>query len=138
MSERFRFTDFHENDFGLNLSWFESANGKDRDLVLWQGECPDCNADNYVRLHPVHTQLLAQELGLLTEQEAARRVEKLQDRLTVLAALVRAHSLAGSPLRTAVDALLGNGSDAQPSEAPSKPLPRGVGGEPDLFAEGAS
>jgi hypothetical protein len=83
--------DFHENDFGLNLAWFENANGIDRDLILWQGQCPDCGEDCFVRLHPVHTALLAKELGLLTAQEAAQRVARLQDRLALLAALVRAH-----------------------------------------------
>lgn len=107
--------DFHELDFGLNLAWFENANGTDQDLILWQGRCPDCGEDCFVRLHPVHTQLLAKELGLLTAQEVAQRVARMQDRLTLLAALVRAHSPAGSPLRTAVDALA-EGTDQPPQQ----------------------
>lgn len=98
--------DFHENDFGLNLAWFDSANGKDRDLILWQGYCPEGGGECYVRLHPVHFPLLAKELGLVTAQEAAQRVERMQDRLNLLAALVRAHSPIASPLRIAADALL--------------------------------
>lgn len=98
--------DFHENDFGLNLAWFDSANGKDRDLILWQGYCPEGGGECYVRLHPVHFPLLAKELGLVTAQEAAQRVERMQDRLNLLVALVRAHSPIASPLRIAADALL--------------------------------
>lgn len=135
MSDNFNIANFHENDFGLNVAWFDSANGRDRDLILWQGQCPDCDADSYVRLHPVHTLLLAQELGLLTAQEAAQGVERLQDRLTVLAALVRAHNPAGSPLRTAVDALLGSGSASRPVEVHSDHLhgTAASGASGDLF-----
>ena len=98
--------DFHENDFGLNLAWSDSANGKDRDLILWQGYCPEGGGECYIRLHPVHFPLLAKELGLVTAQEAARHVERMRDRLNLLAALVRAHSPNASPLRMAADALL--------------------------------
>lgn len=110
--------DFHENDFGLNLAWFDSANGRDRDLILWQGYCPEGGGECYVRLHPVHFPLLAKELGLLTAQEAAQRVEKMRDRLALLTALVRAHSPSGSPLRIAVDALLAVGPTATGDELP--------------------
>lgn len=99
--------DFHENDFGLNLAWFDSANGKDRDLILWQGYCPEGGGECYVRLHPVHFPLLAKELGLLTAQEAAQRVERLTDRLAVLHALIEAHTDASSPLRIAAARLSG-------------------------------
>lgn len=111
--------DFH--DWGLRMGWFEGQNGE-MDLILWQGECPNCGDSCFVRLNPCHFGPLARELGLLREDEVEQRDERMQDRLSLLAALVRAHSPAGSPLRTAVDALLGRGSDAPPSEAPPKPL----------------
>lgn len=106
--------DFHENDHGLNVAWFESANGIDRDLILWQGYCPEGGGECYVRLHPVHFPLLARELGFLTAQEAAQGIERLQDHLTLLASLVRAHSPANSPLRIAVDLLLSPASALVP------------------------
>jgi hypothetical protein len=133
---------FHFVEWGLRMGWFEGQNG-DMDLMLWQGDCPGCGDDCYVRLSPCHFEPLARELGLLREEEVDQRVGRMQDRLTLLAALVRAHSPAGSPLRTAVDALLGSGSETHPVEAPPKPLRSTPGsGEPtsapdaarDLFA----
>lgn len=134
--------DFPFRDWGLRMGWLTGEDGAD-DLVLWQGECPNCDEEAFVRLNPCHFGPLAKELGLLTAQEAAQRVARLQDRLTVLAALVRAHSPAGSPLRTAVDALLAepvkrldDGIDAQLLEAPSKSLASHQAG--DLFAGAAT
>ncbi|MBL8466883.1 hypothetical protein [Methyloversatilis discipulorum] len=97
--------DFPFRDWGLRMGWLEGKDGVD-DLLLWQGECANCGDDCYVRLNSCHFPPLAKELGMLTAQEAAQRVARLQDRLTLLAALVRAHSPAGSPLRAAVDALM--------------------------------
>lgn len=136
--------DFPFRDWGLRMGWLQGNDGID-DLVLWQPEHFG-DDETFVRLNPCHFGAIAKEMGMVTEQEAAQRVEKLQDRLSLLAALVRAHSPAGSPLRTAVDALLGNGSDTQLVEAPSKPLRSMPGsGEPtpapdaasDLFGEGS-
>lgn len=104
--------DFHENDFGLNLAWFDSANGKDRDLILWQGYCPEGGGECYVRLHPVHFPLLAKELGLVTAQEAAQSTERLKDRLELLRALIDAHSPADSPLCIAANRLFSGRASA--------------------------
>lgn len=135
---------FPFRDWGLRMGWLTGEDGAD-DLVLWQDECPNCGSDCYVRLNPCHFGPLAKELGLLTAGEAAQRVARLQDRLTLLAALVRAHSHEGSVLRTAVDALLAepgrhmdDGHDAQPENPQVAAIePTGLDGIPACSAKPA-
>lgn len=129
--------DFPFRDWGLRMGWLTGEDGAD-DLVLWQDECPNCGDDCYVRLNHCHFEPLARELGFLTAQEAAQRVARLQDRLTLLTALVCAHSPAGSPLSTAVDALLTATPTATSLELPQSgtTCPRVPdAAPPDLFDE---
>ena len=130
--------DFEFRDWGLRMGRLEGQNG-DMDLVLWQGDCPNCGDDAYVRLNPCHFAALANELGFLTAPEAAHGVERMQDRLTLLVALVRSQCPPGNPLRAAVDALVTDSTTHAPDVVvPSTTCPPSPGAgasSPDLFAQ---
>ncbi|MCQ9373270.1 hypothetical protein NMQ14_03295 [Methyloversatilis sp. XJ19-13] len=130
--------DFDFRDWGLRMGRLEGPNG-DMDLVLWQGDCPNCGDDAYVRLNPCHFAALANELSFVTAPEAAHAVERMQDRLTLLVALVRSQCPPGNPLRAAVDALATDSTTpASDAALPGTSCPPALGAEvasPDLFAQ---
>lgn len=88
----------------------------DGDILLKQGDCPDCGDDICVRLHRSHLPLLAETAGWLTQNVYQRGIERMRDKLDLLAAMVRAHCQEGHPLRAAADELVGRPS--KPSAPP--------------------
>lgn len=79
----------------------------DGDILLDQGTCWSCGEDAAIRLHRSHLPLLAETAGWLTHNECQRGIESMRDRLSMLAAMVRAHCPEGHPLRAAADELVG-------------------------------
>lgn len=88
----------------------------DGDILLKQGDCPDCGDDIFVRLHRSHLPLLAEIAGWCTEADFRRAIAQSNERLRLLAAMVRAHCQEGHPLRAAADELVGRPS--KPSAPP--------------------
>ena len=78
----------------------------DGGFELKQGEID--SYDISVVLHPCQLALLASMAGFVPVAEVARACERLHDRLDLLAAMVRAHTKEGDPLRAAVAVLTGN------------------------------
>jgi hypothetical protein len=79
----------------------------DGDILLSQGPCWSCHEDAPIRLHRSHLPLLAETAGWLTHNEFQRGIESMRARLSLLAAMVRAHCPEGHPLRAAADELVG-------------------------------
>lgn len=88
----------------------------DGDILLSQGACWSCGEDVPIRLHRSHLPLLAETAGWLTHNEYQRGIERMRDRLDLLAAMVRAHCPEGHPLRAVADELVGRPS--KPSAPP--------------------
>lgn len=86
----------------------------DGDILIEQGRCGNCDEDSLIRLHRSQIPLVAKLGGFVPADEVARATERLQDRLSILASLVRAHTKTGDPLRIVVDDLM--------CDFPSKPL----------------
>jgi hypothetical protein len=129
----FDYSNFHVIDWGLRLGWFGGGSGETPDLMLWQGDCDDCDVgERYVRLSSAHFPLIAKELQLLTPEEAGAKAAYWRDRFDLLAALVRSQCPTGSPLRAALDALVeGQSATAQQASRPAAAAPSG-----DLFGGG--
>ena len=89
----------------------------DGGILLSQGPCWSCHEAVPVRLHRSHLPLLAEAAGWITHNEFQHRTESLRDRLSLLAAMVRAHCPDGHPLRAAADELVGR--SAKPSVLPA-------------------
>lgn len=79
----------------------------DGDILLNQGACWSCDEDVSIRLHRAHLPLLAEIAGWITHNEHQRGIERMRDKLALLAAMVRAHCPEGHPLRAAADELAG-------------------------------
>jgi len=78
----------------------------DGDLLLEQGLCWNCEERVTVRLHPAHFALLADYAALVPAAEVERATDRLRDRLTLMASLVRAHTQPTDPLRLVTDDLM--------------------------------
>lgn len=87
------------------------------DEKMWELEISQCDdgdilieqGDEYarIRLHRCHVPLIAEMSGFVPAHEVDRATERLQDRLNLIASLVRAHTKPGDPLRVVVDDLVG-------------------------------
>lgn len=80
------------------------------------GPCDD-TSEHWVILEPEQLDTLARMAGYLPADEIIVACERLQDRLRLLAAMVKAHTNDGDPLRAAVAAIV-------PEHAPASAMPR--------------
>lgn len=79
----------------------------DGDWNLKQGIGPcDPSDEHWIILAPEHLDTLARMAGYLPASEVHRGCERVQERLALLGAMVRAHTREGDPLRAAVACLL--------------------------------
>lgn len=95
------------------------------DILIEQGRCGNCDEEILTRLHRSHIPLIAELGGFVPADDVTRATERLLDRLNLMAALVRAHSNPGDPLRVVVDDLVRGFPSkplSSPLEAPSLPL----------------
>lgn len=86
----------------------------DGDILIEQGRCWSCNENVPIRLHCSQIPLIAKLGDYVPAGDVARATERLQDRFSLLSALVRAHTKLDDPLRIVVDELM--------SDFPSKPF----------------
>lgn len=86
----------------------------DGDILIEQGRCWSCNENVPIRLHRSQIPLIAKLGDCVPAGDVARATERLQDRFSLLASLVRAHTKLDDPLRIVVDELM--------SDFPSKPF----------------
>lgn len=73
----------------------------DGDILLSQGDC-GCGDEVTICLHPSHVALIVEASGYVPVE-----IERLQDRLNLLAEMVRAHTKPGDQLRSAAEYLIG-------------------------------
>lgn len=97
----------------------------DGDILIEQGRCWSCDEVLQIRLHRSQIPLVAEMGGFVPAGEVIRATERLNDRLSLLASLVRAHTKPGDPLRVVTDDLMRNFPSkpvCSPLETPSLPL----------------
>lgn len=98
-------TEYDEKDWGLTVTRCD-----DGDILLCQGDCCGCGDDVTVRLHPgFHFPLLAEYLGLVTQEQFDAATAKSSDRLQIMAGLINASLPPEHPLAIAAAVLLGVG-----------------------------
>lgn len=77
-------TEYDEKDWGLTVTRCD-----DGDILLRQGDCCGCGDDLIIRLHPAfYFPLLAEYLGLMTQQQFDSATAKSTDRLQLMAGKV--------------------------------------------------
>ena len=76
----------------------------DGDILLAQGEC-GCGDEILVRLHRSQIPLVAELGGFVPAGDVTKATERLQDRLSLLVALVRSHCNPDDPRRLVVDGM---------------------------------
>lgn len=95
-------TEYDEKDWGLEIDRCD-----DGDILLRQGEC-GCGDDVMVRLHPAfHFPLIAEYLGLMTQEQFESAAAKSADRLQIMSDLINASLPPEHPLVIAAGVLLG-------------------------------
>lgn len=87
------------------------------DILIEQGRCGNCDEEILTRLHRSQIPLIAELGGFVPADDVTRATERLLDRLNLMAALVRAHSNPGDPLRVVVDDLV-RGFPSKPLSSP--------------------
>ncbi len=78
----------------------------DGDLLLEQGLCWSCDEHVPIRLHRSHLALLGTYAALVPVAEVERATDRLRDRLTLMASLVRTLTQPGDPLRLVIEDLM--------------------------------
>jgi hypothetical protein len=92
-----------EQDWGLTIDRCD-----DGDILLRQGDACGCGDDVVVRLHPAfHFPLIAEYMGLMTQDQFESANAKSTDRLHVMAGLINASLPPEHPLVIAAAVLLG-------------------------------
>lgn len=95
-------TEYDEKDWGLEIERCD-----DGDILLRQGDCCGCGDDITVRLHPdFHFPLLAEYMGLLTQEQFDNATAKSAGRLQIMADLIHASLPPEHPLVIAAAVLL--------------------------------
>ncbi len=92
-----------EQDWGLKIDQCD-----DGDILLRQGDACGCGDDFVVRLHPAfHFPLIAEYMGLMTQEQFESATAKSADRLQLMAGLINASLPPEHPLVIAAGVLLG-------------------------------
>ena len=107
----------------LELSLCENG-----DILIEQGRCGNCDEQVLTRLHRSQIPLIAELGGFVPANDVARATERLQDRLSFMDSLVRAHTKPGEPLRIVLDDLAG-GFPGKPISSPLHTSSLSLGGE---------
>lgn len=95
--------EYGEKDWGLEIDRCD-----DGDILLRQGDCCGCGDDVVVRIHPAfHFPLIAEYLGLMTQEQFDSATAKSTDRLQIMADLIHASLPPEHPLVIAAAVLLG-------------------------------
>ena len=78
----------------------------DGDILIEQGRCWSCDENVPIRLHRSQIPLIAKLGDYVPVGDVTRATERLQDRFSLLASLVRAHTKLDDPLRIVVGELM--------------------------------
>ncbi len=78
----------------------------DGDILIEQGRCWSCDENVHIRLHRSQIPLIAKLGDCVPAGDVALATERLQDRFSLLASLMRAHTKLDDPLRIVVDELM--------------------------------
>ena len=78
----------------------------DGDILIEQGRCWSCDENVPIRLHRSQIPLIAKLGDYVPAGDVALATERLHDRFSLLASLVRAHTKLDDPLRIVADELM--------------------------------